>query len=1429
MKVKKDKFLTQYMGESQDAPILETASRKNYGSGSKGTTATSASYTISSGSKVGGRIGNASRRGFMRARGTSVQKGTEASKKDPVASKLSHLLTKSKKVKHSYAVPHTADAAPELADAYDDVIAERAGAREKRGAFGIIDWLTTPRVDPATRRIIEGGLGRDVKNYLDLVRKTELEQYGVRKGAKEAYLQSGKYSTASSPWKNLQKYQPAVLASISSAVAKRAITPQQGEIFKSLLVKQIPTTNNLWTTLENIYTREGTAQPGAQPLRELIARPDVQPYKEIWENEPHTRVWDANRQKQQKAALWRGQALEAAREQRVRTPGEIRREELKELGTQLQKESRSKRRPGATTRAEIEEEPPDETDAEMSYDLPGGSVTETERNEARMEGIPVDLINNHGTIEGRRLWSEVKKAMRSPQTQQRIAEQLAVDDRQGKMTNRNAIAFVTALEEFPELNQKLYPDERNAVVEHIDSLHNEMNADLVRNPEEYLFAYSKLPTNLRRYLKLVRTGVTDFDSGMKLGAYIDKLRGLEQRFYDLNQRAYISKYYGKSPKSREALTEEMNNILAESHQIAKQVFSNPETVNIINNAYTKGGLMEKYSHPAVSEKETPVPDLAALKQTFSEPLSPIVSLEEPKSMRESARDFYASVKPYISSGKPIPPELLEEGKGLPQANELISFLENKQKLKQLSNNLKETRAALKTGKIKDNITGTYVPIPPEIRGQMAQKYEKLQRAYDTLYSNTPEAKLKQYYADPNLHITPQERARYVSEIMPSSALTDEESKLLPEISLRSRGSKRALEQSNLERQRKRDVAHENFQAHLNNVKELPGTSYHSSLLNQDYNVRFPLLLDSMVDGLVEDAKDQLVEQGRIAPQERNNLVYNPRSGHLDLIQPNASQDVTMEDMPALITARTIQKHKEDSPSEIEDAYYDLKKYRNDPTVASDTLQQMKTLEFMRMFYGPLVNPEDLQKDPATGAIAGAAKPRMMQDPLHPELDNVFTKDDLAAITANYQNSFNLLGYNVGKAKMLASYQQLPGAGKNATKAYMENAAPFYSQWWMFNKDIPQEMKPSPSSAKEFNALTRLSKAKMANQKTSMYRGARGVQTPTEELAQKRIGKEVRTYEPPEKPAQLPDIFKAPFVTGITPPSPEEERETIEDVAHFKQDAPQSTSFYEWMKENPSVGGFLNSIRQRAQSPEQPVVRPPPQPKQTTLQPASAFAPAVPSRRPKSSAFERPEPMQIEQGRYPNLATGQPKLVNLQTPVPELDRGPKLGEIGKNNVPKASPKPQEGQTSLVEAQDLLDKFTGSSKEFGDYNIGGRLPSGKTTTGEERYKRVSKFYGQEGQGQGLKARTGNTAHVDTLDHFMRKGAKRQVEKAKPLTIMREGMKENLVPGINEKNNQPPDTALRSKPGSFAGQKPGSIVDRFNIMPKKTQNDGNALPNE
>ena len=101
MKVKKDKFLTQYMGESQDAPILETASRKNYGSGSKCTTATSASYTISAGSKVGGRIGNASRRGFMRARGTSVQKGTEASKKDPVASKLSHLLTKSKKVKHS--------------------------------------------------------------------------------------------------------------------------------------------------------------------------------------------------------------------------------------------------------------------------------------------------------------------------------------------------------------------------------------------------------------------------------------------------------------------------------------------------------------------------------------------------------------------------------------------------------------------------------------------------------------------------------------------------------------------------------------------------------------------------------------------------------------------------------------------------------------------------------------------------------------------------------------------------------------------------------------------------------------------------------------------------------------------------------------------------------------------------------------------------------------------------------------------------------------------------------------------------------------------------------------------------------------------------------------------------------------------------------
>jgi hypothetical protein len=106
MKLTPDEFLKLFQDQSTK---LETATRKHYGFKAKASTAPGNIDTISAGTDIGKRISSALRRGTSRARPTSIQKGVEPSKADPVGKTVNKAKAKSSKHKTSYVSVHDAE------------------------------------------------------------------------------------------------------------------------------------------------------------------------------------------------------------------------------------------------------------------------------------------------------------------------------------------------------------------------------------------------------------------------------------------------------------------------------------------------------------------------------------------------------------------------------------------------------------------------------------------------------------------------------------------------------------------------------------------------------------------------------------------------------------------------------------------------------------------------------------------------------------------------------------------------------------------------------------------------------------------------------------------------------------------------------------------------------------------------------------------------------------------------------------------------------------------------------------------------------------------------------------------------------------------------------------------------------------------------
>ena len=175
---------------------------------------------------------------------------------------------------------------------------------------------------------------------------------------------------------------------------------------------------------------------------------------------------------------------------------------------------------------------------------------------------------------------------------------------------------------------------------------------------------------------------------------------------------------------------------------------------------------------------------------------------------------------------------------------------------------------------------------------------------------------------------------------------------------------------------------------------------------------------------------------------------------------------------------------------------------------------------------------------------------------------------------------------------------------------------------------------------------------------------------------------------------------------------------------------------------------------------------------------------------------------------------------LAAPQSPVAPGVKLGEIGSKPKVKQTTLPQTSG-SAGEYADAADLFLATA----EYRSPGRYPGGKRR-GANMTGAKEKFFGQggEGSGEGMQAVLGAPHRVHALDTFMRRGAKKKMQNLAPQNQMAMRIGENVVEQTNAKNNIPgQDLTMRRKPGSFAGQRPYSILHKMLITPKDLKIDG------
>ena len=1596
MKTKRDGFLAEF--QDQNKKILETASRLHYGFKEKSSTQPGARFTITPTANIKARISSAKRRGFMTARPSSTQRGTEPGMKDPLKAKLNRLAKKSSKIKHSYRVPHMADletaetkpnrlppkpsleaterqelarqqkieeenrkldmkerrtsrprilpprlkgendaayrerieltnlrnmgkiavgskdlTSAELKDfvarareapktamgipttppepAYDkaetmeefakmagmdypkarrgtfalregpygQAVAERDRARETRGALGILDWLAA------------GGVGPQTQEYLSNLEADETGKQRFKDEQREAYRQGVELPKT----RRETRFAPGQFSGVlMSEINERSDLSREQKIFLEKLLANAKNkdTFNLREFLHKAYEDElASGRKGI--VSSFLKKPAVTPFAEVWKQTPHTKVWDEERMRQH-AQEQQEQSnidiLKGARQGVSRKPS---------LATQLQMESRPKRRPGATSRTEMEDfetEP-----AEMTEDVPGGRVTEDDLALAEMRGMPSALLRSRGNIEGNQIWNMIRTAMQYPEVKARVAEDLAYEDRTGKISNRNKLYFLEALsylqnKEFPRQMQ-LTEQERDDIVEHIDNTFLQHQASIVNNPGRYLDASTQqFPTNMRQYLTLVRSSLPDmvepqavnfakqvlssgkdkkpvdtraasnylFSSRSKLQAMIEAFREIERQKYALSAKVYASKLQGASAKDRTKLVKQYEGISNQAQQMGKKIFSDPDIVTMLRMAYRPdlGNITEKYQHAAVPRtKLTPTPGyigqegqqentiINSIKEAMTGmenvPVSRTAGRKGAKAIKqESIGKYLPLVRTLYKADQPISDAFKRYLNGtippgdIPMLKSIVN-LERLNDLKRYSGQLDLLKSMIKTGK---DPAGNELPLAT--LQQKARDYKQLVSARDALAAQLPEAALKKMYE--KLGFPPEEVARYVQEIFPFPSLRGkaEEEKLFPVRGVTPPSAKERFRLLHEESEGKQAAATENLDTYIDRLNKGEESTYHAHLLKKDYEERLPKIIAGLVPTLVDDSVHELQRYGVIDAADAP-YVYRTTNNKLALKAPDMATPIELPDMPSFNTARYLTQYEKTNPVALEKRIYELKKAAKGKQDPAAEEAEIHALEFLRLFYGPMMNIQDMskfQKGPLTGKLYGPDKPLMMRDLDDPEKNlYTYTPEEMQALQMNYKASQDLLGMGIGNLAMLKQYGKMLDLGPNAMKQLSKLVTPFYSMWWTFNKEVPKEEMPTQTD----------SNLPYAQRIENMLSATpRGVALPPEEVARRELEAEVEPEEIVERGKPIEPSGKGEVedpgwadiqseLRNYIPSAPEEEvavpqvriapRQTIISAApetpapEFKKARSAQTTL---------SGGAISDLMQQMNYARSAVQKARTQPK--TVSPWEGQRKLMGRKRGLQQAYYK-EHDPASMAKPPPAAP--PEMPSAVMPA----ASPTLGQMKARTAEAKVP----GQQTF-EGQDACDKFMRKyameTAEKGGFSVAGRPTGGRTITGE---KRMAKFYGQGGDGSGeRKSAVLGIKHVTPQSTIKQTWKSKNVTQNKPKYQMAQRIKELTVNSPTERNNKPDlGMNISVKPGPFEGQKVDSIKDKMDIRPKRLEIDG------
>lgn len=1274
MKTKRDGFLSEF--QDQNEKILETASRKHYGFKEKSSTQPGARFTITPSANIAARISSAKRRGFMSARPTSTQRGTEPGMKDPIRTKMDKLAKKSAKIKHSYKVPHMADletaetkpvrtppkpsleavetrermrqekideenrklemreqrvgkprpAAPprlkgeneaayrerteltnisnlsrlstkikDLSDAdlkdfvarakeapmakdpsmsqadpkfekahnsqeyaklagldypkaqrgtfalrdgaYAQAVKERGDAREARGALGILDWLAA------------GGVGPETQKYLDALESNEQLKHRTTSEQREAYREGISVPIIKREANPLAQF-------VSGPVLREIINhPNLNDDQKKFLDKllRLPNNNstfNLWETLHAAYGQElASGRKGV--VSSILKNPSVAPFAEVWKQAPHTKVWDEERMQQHAQEQEEGAKIDSLKSFKFGAPQKT------STATQLQMESRSKRRPGSTSRTELEEfdtEPSETTD-----EMPGGKVTDIDQSLAEMRGMPSSLLKSRGNMEGNQIWIAIRNAMQLPEVKARVAEDLAYEDRTGKISNRSKMYFLEALN---QLQSSDYPrnipiteQEKDDIVEHMDNVFLQHQADLVNNPGNYLDASStQFPTNMRQYLTLIRTSLPDLtdreavnfarevlpaghnnrpadvrtatnyllESRSHLQVMVEAFREIERQKYALSSKIYGSKLEGTSAKNRSQLVKQYQAISNQAQAMGKKMFRDNGILTLLQMAYTPelGNITEKYQHAAVprttlkstpgfigkdGKKENTIPNsiIAAMSKMANVPESKTAGKKGTKGIKQARlQELLPLVRPFLLSGQPIPPAFKEEIKGNEPLLKDVINMERLNNLKRISGQIDLLRTMIKTG--RDPAENE---LPLATLQQKARDYKQLVSARDSLVAQLPEAAMKRMYQ--KMGFAPDEVDRYVQEVFPYPSMRGkaEKEKMYPTRGVTPPSGKRRFERQRGEFSALQATDQENLDTYIDRLNKNEDITYHSHLLEKDGERRLQII-DGLVPALTQHATNELQRYGVIDAQDVP-FVYRTKDHKLALKAPDMAVPIELPEMPSFATARHLLTYKETDPISLEKRIYELKKEaKQDPMNASSKEAEIHSLELLRMFWGPMFNARDLtkfSKAPLTGKIYGPDKPIMMRDLGNPEKNLYkYTPEEQKAITDNFKASRDLLGMGIGNNAMLNQYIKSLNIDPEIFQQVMTTMKPFRSLWWSYSNDVPDEEMPAVAADSKLPYEQRI-----ANMLAST---PRGVALPTEEAARRDLDLELKGME-----------------------------------------------------------------------------------------------------------------------------------------------------------------------------------------------------------------------------------------------------------------------------------------------------------------------------